>query len=298
MDRDVHRGAGHYIEKNLHILFPLPAVTFVVVMMLFPVLYTFFLSFTNWNLTSGQPLSIVLLRSYQRILREPRFTAALGRTFSFTLMAVSVETVLGMIIALILNREFRAKGLVKLILLLPLVATPVAIGIVFNLFYDPTIGLANFILTRFGLPKLAWTGSASTVIPSLALVDIWQWTPMITLILLAGLASLSSEPYESARVDGATEWQIFWRITLPMVMPTLLTALILRSIDALKTFDIIYAMTGGGPGYASETLNVMAFKYSFEYFRMGQASVILVFLFLLVLMMSLVIVRLRKSLEL
>lgn len=276
----------------------MPAVIFVVVMMLFPVLYTFFLSFTNWNLTSGMPLSIVMFRSYQRILREPRFLAALGRTFSFTVLAVSVETVVGMIIALILNREFRGKGFAKLIMLLPLVSTPVAIGIAWNLFYDPTIGLANYVLTQLGLPKLAWTGSSSTVIPSLALVDIWQWTPMIALIMLSGLASLSSEPYESARVDGANEWQIFWKITLPMVTPTLLTALILRSIDALKTFDIIYAMTGGGPGYSSETLNIMAFKYSFEYFRMGEASVILVFLFLLVFIMSLLIVRMRKSLEL
>jgi len=289
---------GSFLERNLYIIVPMPAVIFVVVMMFFPVLYTFFLSFTNWNLTSGMPLSIVMLRSYQRILREPRFLAALGRTFSFTALAVSVETILGMIIALILNREFKGKGLTKLIMLLPLVSTPVAIGIAWNLFYDPTIGLANFVLTRLGLPKQAWTGSSSTVIPSLALVDIWQWTPMIALILLSGLASLSNEPYESARVDGATEWQIFWRITLPMVTPTLLTALILRSIDALKTFDIIYAMTGGGPGYSSETLNIMAFKYSFEYFRMGQASVILVFLFLLVLIMSLLIVRMRKSLEL
>lgn len=287
-----------FLERNLHIIFPMPAVIFVVVMMLFPVLYTFFLSFTNWNLTSGMPLSIVMFRSYQRILREPRFLAALGRTFSFTVLAVSVETVVGMIIALILNREFRGKGFAKLIMLLPLVSTPVAIGIAWNLFYDPTIGLANYVLTQLGLPKLAWTGSSSTVIPSLALVDIWQWTPMIALIMLSGLASLSSEPYESARVDGANEWQIFWKITLPMVTPTLLTALILRSIDALKTFDIIYAMTGGGPGYSSETLNIMAFKYSFEYFRMGEASVILVFLFLLVFIMSLLIVRMRKSLEL
>ncbi len=286
------------MERNLHIIFPMPAVIFVVVMMLFPVLYTFFLSFTNWNLTSGMPPSFVMLRSYQRILREPRFLAALGRTFSFTALTVSVETVVGMIIALILNREFRGKGFAKLIMLLPLVSTPVAIGIAWNLFYDPTIGLANFVLTQLGLPKLAWTGSSSTVIPSLALVDIWQWTPMIALIMLSGLASLSSEPYESARVDGANEWQIFWKITLPMVTPTLLTALILRTIDALKTFDIIYAMTGGGPGYSSETLNIMAFKYSFEYFRMGEASVILVFLFLLVFIMSLLIVRMRKSLEL
>jgi len=270
---------ANYIEKHIHILFPLPAVIFIVVMMLFPVIYTFFLSFTNWNLTSGMPLSFVFLKSYQRVLSEPRFLHAIGRTFYFTALTVSVETVLGMIIALILNREFRGKGLAKLIMLLPLVSTPVAIGIAWNLFYDPTIGLANFVLTSLGLPKLQWTGSASTVLPSLALVDIWQWTPMIALIMLSGLASLSNEPYESARVDGASEWQIFWRITLPMVMPTLLTAIILRTIDALKTFDIIYAMTGGGPGYSSETLNIMAFKYSFEYFRMGQASVILVVLF-------------------
>jgi len=294
----MERNKGSFLEKNLHIIFPMPAVIFVVVMMLFPVVYTLFLSFTNWNLTSGMPLSIVFLKSYQKVLREPRFIAALGRTFSFTALAVVVETILGMIVALILNREFKGKGFAKLIMLLPLVSTPVAIGIVFNLFYDPTIGLANFVLTRFGFPRQAWTGSPVTVIPSLAIVDIWQWTPMIALILLSGLASLSSEPYESARVDGASEWQIFWRITLPMVTPTLLTALILRTIDALKTFDIIYAMTGGGPGYASETLNVMAFKYSFEYFRMGQASVILVFLFMLVLFMSLLIVRMRKSLEL
>lgn len=266
--------------------------------MLFPVVYTLFLSFTNWNLTSGMPLSLVGLRSYGRVLREPRFLSAIGRTFSFTLLAVAAETILGLALALLLNREFKGKGAMKLILLLPLVATPVAIGIVWNLFFDPTIGLANFVLSVLGLPKSAWVSSAQTVIPSLALVDIWQWTPMITLIVLAGLAGLSQEPYESARVDGANSWQVFFRITLPMIAPTLLTAMILRSIDALKTFDIIYAMTGGGPGYASETLNVMAFKYSFEYFRMGQSSVILVFLFMLVLLLSMAIMRLRKRFEL
>jgi multiple sugar transport system permease protein len=222
---------------------------------------------------------------------------AIGRTFSFTALAVAVETILGLALALLLNREFKGKAVMKLILLLPLVATPVAIGIVWNLFFDPTIGLANFVLGLLGMPPSAWVSSPKTVIPSLALVDIWQWTPMITLIVLAGLAALSPEPYESARVDGATSLQIFSKITLPMIAPTLLTAMILRSVDALKTFDIIYAMTGGGPGYASETLNVMAFKYSFEYFRMGQSSVILVFLFLLVLLLSMAIMRLRARFE-
>jgi multiple sugar transport system permease protein len=181
----------------------------------------------------------------------------------------------------------------KLLLLLPLVATPVAIGIVWNLFYDPTIGLANYALSILGIPKLAWVSDARTVIAALVVVDVWQWTPMISLIVLAGLAGLSSEPYEAARVDGATERQILWNITLPMVMPTILTAMILRTVDALKTFDIIFAMTGGGPGYSSETLNVLGFKYSFEYFKMGQASVILVFLFAIVLLCSILIMKVR-----
>ncbi|MDP3179161.1 MAG: sugar ABC transporter permease [Spirochaetaceae bacterium] len=282
-----------FVERNLRLLFPLPAVIFVAVMMLFPIAYTLFLSFTNWNLTSGMPLKVVGLRSYVRVLAEPRFLEAVGRTFLFTALAIAAETVLGFTVAIVLNREFRGKGLIKLLLLLPLVATPVAIGIVWNLFFDPTIGLANFALSLMGLPKQAWVSDAATVLPSLVLVDVWQWTPMISLIVLAGLAGLSSEPYESARVDGANELQILMRITIPMVMPTVLTAMILRSIDALKTFDIIFAMTGGGPGYSSETLNILGFKYSFEYFRMGQASVVLVALFLVVMLCSLVIMRVR-----
>jgi len=286
-----------FLEKNLRILFPLPAAVFVVVMMLFPVVYTLFLSTTNWNLTTGTPLRFVGFASYARILTEPRFINAVGRTFLFTVLAVCVETVLGVALALVFNRQFRGKGFLKLFLLLPLVATPVAIGILWNLFYDPTIGLANFVLKLVGLPPSAWVSSAATVIPSLVLVDVWQWTPMVALIVLAGLAGLATEPYESARVDGASDLQILWRITLPMLLPTVLTALILRSIDALKTFDIIFAMTGGGPGYASETLNIIGFKFSFEYFRMGQSSVILVFLFLVVLAWSIGIMRLRARVE-
>lgn len=286
-----------FTERNLRILFPLPAIVFIGLMMVFPILYTLYLSFTNWNLTSGMEPSFVGLNSYLRVFSEPRFLQALGRTFTFTLFAVAIEVVLGVAIALILNRAFVGKGIAKLLLLLPLVATPVAVGIVFNLFYDPTIGLLNFALNSLGLPQGRWVSSENSVIASLVLVDVWQWTPMITLIVLAGLAGLSEEPVEAARVDGASEWQILRYVTIPMVMPVILTAMILRLIDALKTFDIIFAMTGGGPGYASETLNIMGFKYSFEYFRMGQSSVILVALFLVVLLCSLGIMKLRASSE-
>jgi multiple sugar transport system permease protein len=230
-----------YFERNLKYIFPLPALLFVLLLM---------------------------------VLKDPRFIAAFGRTFYFTTGAVLLEAVLGTAIALVLHREFTGKNTVKFILLLPLVSTPVAIGIVWNLFYDPTIGFLNYCLSLLGLPQSGWVTEATTVLPSLILVDVWQWTPMIALIVLAGLAGLSSEPYESAKVDGANSLQVLWYITFPMLMPTILTGIVLRAVDALKTFDIIYAMTGGGPGYASETINIMAFKFSFEYFDLGSASAI------------------------
>jgi len=286
-----------FLDRHLHRLFPMPAMVFIAVLMVFPVLYTLYLSFTSWTLTSGRPATFIGLASYARVLSDARFLAALWRTFAFTVMAVGLETVLGVAAALVLNREFMGKNFAKVLLLLPLVATPVAVGIVFNLFYDPTIGLANYLLRSVGLPTSSWVSNESTVLPALALVDVWQWTPMITLIVLAGLASLSDEPIEAARIDGATEGQIIRFVTLPMVMPVILTAVVLRLVDALKTFDIIYAMTGGGPGYASETLNIMGFKYSFEYFRIGQSAVVLIALFVIVFACSIGIMKLRSRTE-
>ena len=291
-------GKGGFVERNIKYIFPLPALVFVFLLMIFPVCYTLFISFTDWSLTSGRPMRFAGLQSFITVLKSSRFQLAFLRTFGFTFGAVIVESVLGTIIALILHREFKAKGMLKLMMLLPLVVTPVAIGIVFQLFFDPTIGFLNFVLNYVGLPQSGFVTDPRTVLPSLVIVDVWQWTPMIALIVLAGLTSLSSEPFESAMVDGANAVQTFFRITLPMIMPTVLTAIVLRSVDALKTYDIIAAMTRGGPGYASETLNIHAFKYSFEYFTMGQASAILVFLFLLVLAFSLVVMQVRKKFEL
>ncbi|MCL2129116.1 MAG: sugar ABC transporter permease [Treponema sp.] len=243
-------------------------------------------------------MRFVKFGSYLEIIKNTRFHAAVFRTFVFTFGVIVAEAVFGTIIALILNREFPGKGPLKLMLLLPLVVTSVAIGIVFNLFYDPTIGFLNYILNSLGLPQSGWVTDGKTVLASLMLVDVWQWTPMISIIVMAGLAGLSPEPFESARVDGAGSIQIFFRITLPMIIPTILTAIVLRAVDALKTYDIIYAMTRGGPGYSSETLNILAYKLSFEYFNLGQSSAALVFLFLIVLIFSLAVMQVRKKFEL
>jgi multiple sugar transport system permease protein len=284
-----------FVERNVKWLFPLPAVLFIIIMMTFPVIYTFLISFTDWNMSSGSAPGFVGLENYVALFHEPRFYNAFCLTFYFTILAVGVEVILGVLIALVLNREFQGKNLVKLILLLPMVATPVAVGLAWLLFYEPTIGLGNYVLKFLGLPVSKWLASNYAVIPSLALVDIWQWTPMVTLIVMAGLASLPSEPHEAALVDGGTPWQILSRVTLPLLGPTILIAAVLRGIDALKTFDIIYVMTAGGPGFASETLNIYAYNLGFGYFRFGAASAALIALFAIVLGFSLVVLKVRKT---
>jgi multiple sugar transport system permease protein len=176
-----------------------------------------------------------------------------------------------------------------------MVATPVAIALVWMMMYNPTLGVMNYLVSLVGLGPYTWVSNAALVIPALAVVDTWEWTPLITLITLAGLATLPIEPYESAVIDGASAAQMFWRITLPLLRPTIIVALLFRAIDCLKTFDIIYVMTQGGPGFASETLNVYTFQVGLFYFHMGYASSLLVILFALVLGVSLLLIKVRRG---
>jgi multiple sugar transport system permease protein len=274
---------NRWIDRNIKWLFPLPAVLFIALMMAFPITYTLWMSFTKWSMSAVQPPKFVALENYAKMLgADARFWHAAGRTFSFTIAAVAGETVLGIALAMLLNRDFPGKNVVKTLFLLPMVATPVAIGMVWLLMFEPSIGFMNYAIGLFGIAPQRWLASEAGALPSLVLVDIWQWTPMIALIVLAGLVSLPSDPFEAAAVDGATPLQVFWRITLPMLRPTIIVAVILRSIDALKTFDIIYAMTQGGPNYATETLNLYGYTLGFGYFQMGAASTLLMIFFAIV----------------
>lgn len=277
-------------------LFPLPALLFIAIMMLFPLIYTIRNSLTDWSLSTTTN-NFVGLSNYSALLHDPRFVAALGRTFLFTVMAVAFQVVLGVAIALLLHRESRWKNLANAIFLLPMMATPVAIAMVWLLIYEPTVGIANYILQLVHIPGQTWIASSGSVIPSLVLVDTWEWTPMVTLITLAGLASLPTEPFEAAKVDGATPWQRTWQVTLPMLWPTIAVAMLLRLIDALKTFDIIYTMTAGGPNFASETLNIYVYQQAFGYYNFGYASSILVIFFALIIGLTLLVTYLRRTWE-
>jgi multiple sugar transport system permease protein len=289
---------GHnFLDRNVRWLFPLPAILFILVMMVFPILYTVWNSLTPWSISAGRPATFFGLTNYINLPEDARFVASIFRTFYFTIIAVSVEVILGVAIALVLNREFRFKRIVNSIMLLPMMATPVAIAMVWLLMYEPTSGIINFLLRSANLPLPLWVYSANSVIPALALVDIWEWTPMIVLISLAGLTALPHDPFEAATVDGATTWQTIRYVTLPMLFPTISVATLLRLIDALKTFDIIYTMTQGGPGFASETLNIYTYQQAFSYFNFGYASSVLVVFFAIVLSISLLVTYSRRTLE-
>lgn len=273
---------SRWMDRNIRMVFLLPSVIFVVVMVVFPIGYNLVLSFTKWSMSSVEAPKVVGLANYRDLLVERRFQFAVAHTLLYSFGALTCEVVLGVALALFLNRKFVSKPVLKTALLLPMVMTPVAVGMIWLLIYEPTIGLANYLLERIGLPGLLWLGSARTALPSLILMDIWEWTPVITVITLAGLSALPSEPFESAKVDGASAWQTLWRITLPMISSTIVVATLLRLIDVLKTFDQIYTTTQGGPGFATENINIYGYLHAFQYFRFGSASATLVLFFLMI----------------
>lgn len=285
----------NWAEKNAKYVMTLPAVIFVLVMVAFPLVYTIVISFKEWNLTTYSGQKWVGLKNYAALLSDIRFWNAMGRTVFFAFLSVLFELVLGVLIALYLHREFAGKNIVKTIFLLPMVATPVAVGMVWLLIYEPSIGLANHLLGLLGIAPKLWLTSKDTVLPSLVLIDVWQWTPLIMLITLAGLSTLPTEPYDSAKIDGASRSQIVTKITLPLVSPAVLIGLLIRLIDALKTYDIIYSTTQGGPGQASETLNIYGYVLGFSYFRLGLGSAMIVLFLVLVTLISLGFMQLRRK---
>ncbi len=286
-----------WMERNIRYEFTLPAVIFVVVMVAFPLGYTLVISFRDWNLTTYAQQKWIGIQNYLTLFADARFWAAMGRTLAFSFGAVALETLLGVSIALFLNHEMRGKNFAKTLFLLPMVATPVAVGMVWLLLYEPSIGLANHVLQLVGLAPQPWLTSRKTVLGSLMLVDVWQWTPIIMLISLAGLAILPRDPYDSARIDGANPVQILSRITLPLVMPTVLIGILIRLIDALKTYDIIYSTTQGGPGEASETLNILGYVLGFSYFKMGLGAALIVLFVLTVTAVSVLVLAFKSSID-
>lgn len=282
-----------YSRRGRYLLFVVPAIVVTLAVIIFPWLYTIYMSVHDWQV--GMPRIYIGLENYANLINDTRFREAVWRTFVYTVFAVVCPTVVGTIAALFFHQEFPLRGLVRTVYLLPMIATPVAIALVWTMMFHPQLGVLNYLLSLVGIPPSRWIYDQDTVIPTLVLVETWQWTPLVMLIVLGGLASLPSEPFESALIDGASIFQITRDLTLPLVMPFIMVAVVLRTIDALKSFDIIYTMTQGGPGTASETINIYLYLQAFAFFRIGQASAVVLVFFVIIVACSLVLLWVRQK---
>jgi len=273
-------------------LFIVPAGAVVAAVILFPWAFTLFMSAHDWHIGGG--ISFNGLANYARMLTDERFGMAVLRTLYFTALSVLLPMVLGIAAAVTFHREFPGRGLARTVFILPMMATPVAVALVWTMMFHPQLGVLNYLLTSVGLPPSEWVYAAGTVIPTLVLVETWQWTPLVMLIVLGGLASLPVDPYEAADLDGASAWQAFRHITLPLVWPFILSAAVIRGIDALKAFDTIFVISNGGPGTASETLNLLLYLQAFSFYDMGYASAVVVVFFALILLITLLMLWTRR----
>ena len=283
-----------WVDRNLTVVFNAPTVFFLLALVAFPVGIVVYTSFGDWQLITNQEAKSVGFDNYIKVWSDPRWNWSIFHTFYYALATVAGQLILGMATALLFNRSFAGKSFYRSIWMMPMIAMSTAISLVWILFFDNAYGMLNFALDAINVAPVEWTTSPELAMPSLILVGIWHHTPFMTLILLAGLQSLPNDPFEAARIDGASRWQILWHITLPLMQGHIIVALILRSIFAVKEFDTILAITEGGPNYVTETMNMNIYFNAFEYGYMGEAAAKGVIFFGFILLIQIILVKLRK----
>jgi len=292
----VRATVSRYVDKHILPIYVGPTLVLLGLVMAFPIVFTIYLSFHQWIGGAIKAPDFLGFDNYiQMFAFDQRFRGALLNTILLTTGSVVAQTIIGVALAVFIHREFALRGLVRSIVLLPMIATPVAIALIWRLMFHPQLGALNDILTRLGLPPSDWLANPKLALLLVGVVDTWEWAPLIALITLAGLTALPVDPYEAAAIDGANAWQRFWFITLPMVRPIIVVAVVFRLIEALKTFDIILVMTNGGPGFVTETLNIYIYNTAFQYQQIGYSSALLVVFFALVLLLSSSVLKLRRA---
>jgi len=270
-----------------------PALCVILAVMLYPIASLVVMSLQDYGTSTTQG-TWVGLKWYRLLPADPRFVDGLKRTLAYSVGSVVGAMVLGMAMALVLYRKFPGITLVRTLFILPMVVMPVASALIWGTMFNPSQGVLNYFLDVLGLPRSLWLASPDTVLASLILVEIWMGAPFVMLIVLAGLHTMPSEPFEAAQIDGASAAAQFWYLTLPMLRAALATAMLFRLIDTLKQFPLIWVLTQGGPLRASETLYVYGYALGFQYFDLGYGSAVLMALLVVVLVISGLWMRVRE----
>jgi multiple sugar transport system permease protein len=262
----------------------------------FPVGYALYIAFHEYDLTMGGIGDLIGLDNFRAVIGMQVFEQATRNTIVLTVSVVVLELIIAFGLALLLNQEgLRFRNLYLGILLIPLLVSPIAVGLMWRLLLHPDLGAINWAMTRIGLSGQEWLSNRSTAMPAVIGIDAWHETSLMLIILLAGLASIPKDPIEAATVDGASRWQIFWGITVPLMMPVILVASLIRMISAMKTYDLIYILTSGGPGGATETISFRIWKVGFTNLDMGRAAAASILLLLAILLLTLLLIRLMRN---
>lgn len=271
-----------------------PALLCIIAIALYPVLNTFKLSLYYMKLQLIGLTHFIGFQNYISLFNDPRFRSASINTVIFTIVSVPLELVIGMIMTLLMNKKFKGTGLVRAAILIPWAIPTIVSALMWKFIYNDQFGLLNDILVRMGVINSykAWLGSPSLAMGSAIFADVWKTAPFMAILLLAGLQNISYEFYEAAKVDGAGSIRRFFSITLPLLKPTILVALIFRTLDAFRVFDLIFVMTGGGPGNSTETLTIYAYKTLFRNLDFGIGSAIAVVIFIFVFIFAVIYIRL------
>jgi len=267
--------------------FLMPTVILILGFSVFPLLFSLLLAFMSWDLSRLEGgMRFIGLKNFTTLVSDPRFWNTARVTVFFVVGSVGLQYVLGLGLALLLNQEIRFRRFFRVAFLVPMMLTPAAVGYVGRMLFNESMGPINDIIQHLGGPLIPWLSNSRLALPSLILLDTWEWVPFMTIVLLAGLQSLPPELFECARVDGASEWKIFRLITLPMLAPVSITVILIRALEAFKLFDIVMVMTGGGPGTATETVTMYAYTVGMNNGNLGYASAIAYSLLIMVVIFS------------
>lgn len=254
-----------------------PAVVLLLGLVVLPTLYLLQLGLSRLDIAESTDPTFVGLDNFVHMLTGDReFLPAVGRSLFFVAVAVPTEFVLGLAMALLLDRKLRGLGILRTLMVMPMAMTPIVAGMIWLILYNPTHGQINYFLGLFGISGPDWTSDPNLALIAIVIVDVWQWTPFMFLVLSAALLTVPQDLLDAARVDGASRWREFFAVSLPHIRRVGLIAALILLIDSLKTFDSIYALTKGGPGTATQTLNFYAFLQGFQWFHLGYSSALLI----------------------
>ena len=287
-------------DKAIVSLFIWPTLILLIAWNVFPLFYSLYLSFTSYSAIGLKAPVWVGFENYKNILTDPQLWKYFATTGRYALVSVGIETLLGFGLAMLVREKFKGSGLLTTLILIPMMLSPVVVGLFWKLMYNPSFGFFNYLLgftdpTR--APDMLASRFANQSVPNLALlavvlVDIWMWTPFVMLLILAGLKAIPDYLYEAAAIDRASTWFQFWRITLPQVMPLLLIAVLFRVIDSLKSFDLVMGMTGGGPGDQTELIAVNLYRQAFlGQWRTSDASALAYIILIIIIAISNLLIR-------